>query len=175
MKSKKVKNCFHCAPEGFNIEYLRDNVCGLVENKKIPSERVITIKSPIDLEDDGRICAMGAADVKAAYESAHAAFASWKKTELAKRKKILVKFGELLEENYQNLAKLIVNHVGKSLKDAVIEIRRSVEYIHETIKVYEQMAKRPKVIGSEIHGIKNKTGYFTREPLGVVLAITPFN
>ncbi|WP_081794283.1 aldehyde dehydrogenase family protein [Mycoplasmoides pirum] len=173
--NKKNKNCLHCAPEGFNIEYLKDNICGLIENKKISSQKVIIIKSPVDLEDDGRICAMTANDVKQAYISANKSFKTWSKETYAKRKKILLKFADLLNKNIQNLAKLLVNHVGKSLKESVIEIQRSIEYIHETINVYEKMMSKPKIIGPKEHKIKNKIGYFTREPLGVVLAITPFN
>ncbi|WP_052664051.1 aldehyde dehydrogenase family protein [Mycoplasmoides alvi] len=173
--NKKKKDCFHCAPEGFNIEYLKENVCGLIGNKKIASQKIITIKSPIDLEDDGRVCAMSANDITNAYEDANKAFSSWSKTSFSQRKKILQKFAKSLWDNRKDLAKLVINHVAKTTNDTLDEIKRSIEYINETILVYEKIIKTPKIIGPKDHKIKNKTGYFTREPIGVVLAITPFN
>lgn len=171
---KNKKNC-NCAPEGFDIEYLKSNVCGLIGNKSVGSKKLITIKSPVDLEDDGHVCAMSSEDVVNAYDSAALAFKTWSKTPFDKRKKILLKFADLLLKNRNDLAKLLVNHVGKGLKDAAVEVERSAIYIHDTINVYEQMLKQPKVVDPKAHGVKGKTGYFTREPLGVVLAVTPFN
>lgn len=175
MKSKKNKECLHCAPEGFNIEYLRENVCGLISNKKISSQKVIIIKSPIDLEDDGRVCAMTANDVKQAYDAATESFKTWSKTTFNQRKHILEKFAKYLWDSRKDLAKLVINHIAKSTNDTFDEIKRSVDYVYQTISVYEKMMQNPKIIGPKEHEIKNKIGIFTREPIGVVLAITPFN
>lgn len=172
MSNKKKINCTF---ERFNIEYLQNNICGIIGNKPIFSKKLITIKSPIDLQNNGNVYAMSAIDVQKAYEGAFDIFKKWSKTLYDKRKKILLKFADLLIKNRTELAKLLVNHIAKSFNESILEIERSVEYIYETIKIYEKLITKPKIIDYKIHGIKNKIGYFTREPLGIILAITPFN
>lgn len=104
------------------------------------------------------------------------AFAIYKNTSFESRKNKLLNFCELLNKNWDEISNLIVQEIAKSKRDAIKEIERTIDYIKLTIDEYEKMInKQPMIIDSNVHNIKGKTGKFYYEPLGVVLAISPFN
>jgi glyceraldehyde-3-phosphate dehydrogenase (NADP+) len=83
---------------------------------------------------------------------------------------------ELLKIQADSLANLLSQEIGKTLEDARSEIDRSIEYMEMTMEgvrflngaiYYGDLS--PKYPRGE------KTGYYNRVPLGVILAISPFN
>ena len=90
------------------------------------------------------------------------------------RYKILIKAAELLEKQKEEFSNLIVNEIGVSLKDADHEVER-------TINVLILSAEGAKRVVGEVYPadvsdeFKDKTVYSIREPLGIILCITPFN
>ncbi|MBR2858054.1 aldehyde dehydrogenase family protein, partial [bacterium] len=87
----------------------------------------------------------------------------------------LVRLRDLLLKNKESLADILVQEIAKNNKESLAEIERSAEYITQTLSIYKELHDNPLVIDKKIHGISGKVGKFTREPLGVVLAIPPFN
>lgn len=161
--------------EDFKLHFLNPYSYGLINNEQVKTKTIISIKSPIDLKETWSFCGMNEDNVNKAYESAAAAFKTWSKTPFEKRKKVLLNFADILEQYKDFLAKLMVNQIAKSYKDSLAEVTRTITYIKDTVKVFEEKFIKPKVIGEKINAVKGKTGYFYREPLGVVLAISPFN
>ena len=110
------------------------------------------------------------ADVDAAVADAKAAFPEWAETSLAKRQQILFSFRELLNARRQELAEILTEEHGKVISDALGEISRGLE-------VVEWATGFPHLIKGE-YSENVSTGvdvYSTREPLGVVGIISPFN
>ena len=109
-------------------------------------------------------------DVSDAVAAAAAAFPAWRDTPVIKRCRILMHFKELLEERMEELAECLVKENGKLLAEARGDLRRGLE-------VVEFAAGMPSLAkGDFIEDIaKNIDGYNYREPLGVVVGITPFN
>lgn len=179
-KLKETSNMFKIGNSSFKVEdfklhFLNPYSYGLINNEPVKTKAIISIKSPIDLKETWSFCGMNEDDVNKAYQSAASAFKTWSKTPFEKRKKILLNFADLLEKHKDFLAKLMVNQIAKSYKDSLAEVTRTVIYIKDTIKVFEEQFIKPKIIGEKINAVKGKTGYFYREALGVVLAISPFN
>lgn len=90
------------------------------------------------------------------------------------RYKILIKAAKLLEKQKQEFSTLIVNEIGVSLKDAIHEVERTIN----VLVLCAEGAKR--VIGDTFpaevsEGFESKTIYSIREPIGIILCITPFN
>jgi acyl-CoA reductase-like NAD-dependent aldehyde dehydrogenase len=119
-----------------------------------------------------RVAAGDAEDINRAVTSARAAFrkGSWANLVPAKRKKILLRFAELIRERAEELALLETLDMGKpitdSLKVDVPGAARCIQWYAEAIdKVYDQVA--PTGPGA--------LALITREPLGVVGAIVPWN
>ncbi|MFT2752314.1 CoA-acylating methylmalonate-semialdehyde dehydrogenase [Clavibacter sp. Sh2088] len=108
--------------------------------------------------------------IERAIASAHAAFPAWRDLSLAKRQAILFRFRELLEAEKGELAEIITSEHGKVVSDALGEITRG----QEVVEFATGLAHHLKGEYSE----QVSTGvdvYSTKQPLGVVGIISPFN
>src|SRR6516225_1112141 len=119
-----------------------------------------------------RVAAGDTEDINRAVTSARAAFrkGSWANLAPAKRKKVLLRLAELIREHGEELALLETLDMGKPISDSLkIDMpaaARCVQWYAEAIdKVYDQVAPT----GPEALAL------ITREPLGVVGAIVPWN
>ena len=120
------------------------------------------------VQKEVRLATVGDLDVAVA--AAKAAFPAWANTSLAKRQRIIFKFRELLNERSEDLARILTAEHGKVLSDAMGEIARGLE-------VVELATGIPSLMMGE-YSENVSTGvdvYTTREPLGVVGIISPFN
>lgn len=125
---------------------------------------------------DGRILATvtacGTSDVDAAVASARAGFArgDWAAQSPADRKKVLLRFADLIEEHVDELALLETLDTGKPIRDSlqvdVPSTARCIRWYAEAVdKVYGEVAPT----GGDALAL------VTREPVGVVGAIVPWN
>lgn len=90
------------------------------------------------------------------------------------RHRILDRAARLLEERAEEAAWLIVREAGKTITQARKEVGRAVN----TISLSAEAARTAdgEVIPFDAYeGGANRRGWFTREPLGIILAITPYN
>lgn len=112
----------------------------------------------------------GPDEIERAIASAHAAFPTWRDLSLARRQAILFRFRELLEAEKGELAEIITSEHGKVVSDALGEITRG----QEVVEFATGLAHHLKGEYSE----QVSTGvdvYSTKQPLGVVGIISPFN
>lgn len=148
----------------------------LIAGELLSSKQEIAITNPSTLEPAGYIPNFEPHElVEKAMDAAYDSFNAWSKTEFKTRKEYLNKFAELLINKKEELADILVSEIAKSKKESLTEIERTVDYIYETIGTYENILLHPLTIGEETHGVKGKIGKFIYEPVGVVLAISPFN
>ena len=111
-----------------------------------------------------------AAEITAAIASAKAAFPAWRDMSLAKRQAIIFNFRELLNARKGELAEIITSEHGKVLSDALGEITRGQEVVEFACGM-NQMLK-----GEYSENVSTGVDvYSTRQPLGVVGVISPFN
>jgi malonate-semialdehyde dehydrogenase (acetylating)/methylmalonate-semialdehyde dehydrogenase len=112
----------------------------------------------------------GKTEIEAAVASAKAAFPAWSNLSLARRQAVLFRFRELLDARKGELAEIITSEHGKVLADSLGEISRG----QEVVEFATGLAHHLKGEFSE----EVSTGidvYSTRQPLGVVGIISPFN
>ena len=148
----------------------------LINGSLVDSSEKIIINSPINNLPYATVPYINEENiVNAAMSAAHLSFKNWSITTFEFRKNLLLKFKELVLANIDELSQILVNEISKSYNDSKTEIIRTMEYLDETIFQYEKLQNNPMIIDDNIHKIKGKTGKFIREPLGVVLAISPFN
>ncbi len=109
-------------------------------------------------------------EVGQAVQAAKEAFKTWKKVPVPKRARVLFKYQQLLTENHEKLAQLVVMENGKSYKEAYGEVLRGIECVEfacgaPSLMMGESLGSIAEDIDSEMF----------RYPLGVVGGITPFN
>ncbi|MGP9437386.1 NAD-dependent succinate-semialdehyde dehydrogenase [Ewingella sp. AOP8-B2-18] len=117
-----------------------------------------------------KVAKAGKAETNAAIKAASDALPAWRKKTGKARSEILHRWYELMIENKQFLGELMVAEQGKPLKEALGE----VEYAASYLQWFSEEAKRAN--GEIIPPVKEGSRIFaTREPIGVVAAITPWN
>ncbi len=111
-----------------------------------------------------------AGDVDEAVSEGTDAFESWRTRPVEARIQPLFRFKQLLEENHESLAKLLVEEHGKTLAEAKGELRRGIENV-------EAACGAPTLLqgGHVQHAAPEIDETAVRQPLGVFAAITPFN
>ncbi|MGM0878799.1 MAG: NADP-dependent glyceraldehyde-3-phosphate dehydrogenase [Bacillota bacterium] len=145
------------------------------EWKESKSEQTIEIFSPYSQEIIGEIQAITKDEVDEAISFAQEAQKSWGKTPLQERAKYLYKWADELVEMQDEIAEIIMKEVGKSLKDATNEVVRTADFIRYTVEEALHMHGESMKGDSFPGGSKSKIAIIERIPLGVVLAIPPFN
>ena len=109
-------------------------------------------------------------EIALAIKAARDAFPAWRDTSLAKRQQIIFSFRELLNARKGELAEIITSEHGKVLSDALGEITRGQEVVEFAVGI-------PHLLKG-YYSENVSTGvdvYSTRQPLGVVGIISPFN
>lgn len=139
------------------------------------SKEYIEIKSPIDNELLGKVPAMNKEEVDKAIESSKEAQKKWRLVPVADKVNILYKAADLLEEQKDKLADLLVKEIAKDRASAKSEIVRTADFIRFTADTAKNIQGESIPGDSFPGGKKNKMSIVTREPLGVILAISPFN
>ena len=139
------------------------------------SNNFIDIYSPVGNCLVGRVPAMTTDEVDYVFEVAKKAQKEWKNTPANLRAEILHKAASLLEEKVDDMADVMMREIGKDKKSCESEILRSADYIRFTADAAKNLSGE-SIPGDSFPGFKkNKISVVTREPLGVVLAIAPFN
>src|SRR5437016_10953213 len=110
------------------------------------------------------------ADVDAAVQAAAAAFPAWRRTPPGERIQYLFKLKNLLEENLDELSRLITLENGKTFAEARAEMRRGIENLEVACGI--PMMMQGHILEDVTPGVDEMQ---IRQPLGVVAAITPFN
>jgi aldehyde dehydrogenase (NAD+) len=108
--------------------------------------------------------------VKAAVRVAADAWPSWRNTAAPSRGKVLLEAARLMDKHREEMARLISLEEGKAIKDSRAEVQRS-------INITEFMSGEGRRFGGYTSGseMSTKFAFTTRQPLGVVACITPWN
>ena len=128
--------------------------------------------SPVDGRLLGLVASCDLADAELAVADARATFESgvWSRMAPAQRKRIMIRFADLLDQHTEELALLETLDMGKPISDAlsvdVPAASRAIRWSGEAVdKIYDEVAPTPH----------DELGLVTREPIGVVTAIVPWN
>src|SRR5438128_5441464 len=109
-------------------------------------------------------------EVEKAIANAEAAFPAWAATNPQRRARVMFKFLELIQAEYDDLARLLSSEHGKTFADSKGDIQRGLEVVEFACGIPHLMkGEYTEAAGPGIDL------YSMRQPLGVVAGITPFN
>ncbi len=137
-------------------------------------KKTFDVLSPIDGSLVGKVQKATKKDAENAVEEAFKAKEKISNMAAIDRSEILRKASKILEKNKDEVIKTIVLEAGKPVKLAEGEVNASIlrlEYASEEIK----MMRGEFLKGDVVPKHKKRLGIIMRKPLGVILAITPFN
>ncbi|HWK28589.1 MAG TPA: aldehyde dehydrogenase family protein [Solirubrobacter sp.] len=113
-----------------------------------------------------------AADVDAAVQAAHRAFADWQKTDAEDRANLLRKAIGLIERDRKDLTLSLVHEQGKPVTEAAGE----VHHLIHGLNYYADLATKVRGSYQPLPSALSKAyGMVLRRPMGVVAAIVPNN
>jgi len=130
----------------------------------------LTVENPATGDLLGTVPDAGAAETRRAIEAASKALPAWRAKTAAERATLLHKLADLILANQEELASILTSEQGKPLAEARGEVGASAAYV----RWFAEEARRlyGDVIPSPWPG---RRILVTKEPVGVVAAITPWN
>ena len=121
-------------------------------------------------EVQAKVALANKSEVENAIANAEAAFPAWAATNPQRRARVMFKFLELIQGEYDDLARLLSSEHGKTFADAKGDIQRGLEVVEFACGIPNLMK------GEYSEGAGPGIDlYSIRQPLGVVAGITPFN
>jgi len=152
---------------------------GLVINgKKVEKAETVPLVSPGSGKVIDRISKGTKDDVNEAIEAARLAFEGWSGTPLNKRSTILLNAAALLRERGEDFALTLATEAGKPIRDSRVEVIRAAGVFtsaaQEATRMLEGRVHRVDAYEYPA-GNQDRMVFTSREPVGVVAAILPFN
>ncbi|PLZ91769.1 methylmalonate-semialdehyde dehydrogenase (CoA acylating) [Fischerella thermalis CCMEE 5198] len=130
----------------------------------------LDVINPATTEVLAKVPLSTASEVNQATEVAAAAFVTWRRTPPTERVQYLFKLKNLLEENFEDLARTITQECGKTLAESKGEMRRAIENVEVACGIPMMMQ------GTNLEDIaRGIDEMMIRQPLGVCAVIGPFN
>jgi len=134
------------------------------------SNKTSKVFNPATGEQTAEVNLASKADIDLAVEKAKKAFLDWSKKPPAQRARVLFKFKELIEKNYDEIIKLIVSEHGKVYEDAKGSLTRGLEVVEFACGIPHLLkGEFTENVGTDVDS------WSMRQPLGVCAGITPFN
>jgi malonate-semialdehyde dehydrogenase (acetylating) / methylmalonate-semialdehyde dehydrogenase len=134
------------------------------------SDERLDVTNPATGEVMAQVPMSSAKDVDRAVAAARAAFPGWRATPPVERARACFELKYLLEENKDELARLVTRDNGKAFKDASGEVRRGIECVEVATGIPSLMQ------GANLEDVsRGIDSDMIRQPIGVFAAITPFN
>jgi malonate-semialdehyde dehydrogenase (acetylating)/methylmalonate-semialdehyde dehydrogenase len=136
----------------------------------VPAGRMGDVYNPATGQVAKKVPLSDARIVDAAVKAAAAAYPAWRDTPPLRRARVMQKFLQLLQDNQQELARLVSEEHGKTLPDASGSVQRGIEVVEFACGIPHLL----KGEFSENVGTAVDT-HTLRQPVGVCAGITPFN
>ncbi|MFH0816254.1 MAG: aldehyde dehydrogenase family protein [Methanobacteriota archaeon] len=145
-----------------------------VDGKWIDRDEKMDVRDPFDGSLIDRVPKATIEDVELALKSAVEGFRAIRGLPAHQRAEILMRTSNIVKRDFDEFARTIAREGSKTIKEARREVTRCIN----TLTVSAEESKR--ILGETIPfdsypGGENKIGYYYRFPIGVILAITPFN
>lgn len=132
------------------------------------SPETIPVENPATGQTLAYMPLSGESDVDRAVTVAREALWSWRRVPVVQRVRCLFRFKNLLEKNFEELARVVTIDNGKTLDEARVSVRRGIENVEHACAMPSLM--KGSALEDAQAGIDCET---FRQPVGVFAAITP--
>ena len=145
----------------------------LIRGKRVSKEKKVEVINPYN---DKVVDTLGMSDINDVSEAitiAQKGFQIMKEMPAGQRAQILQNASDLIQQRKKEFSQAVALECGKTIHEARAEVDRAVN----TMKLSALAAIKltGETVRFDLAGQSNKIGFFTRVPLGIVCAITPFN
>ncbi len=138
--------------------------------KTSPTKETTEVFNPSTGKVIGQVPLCDEDEVVSIIEAAEAALPDWSATPAVERARVMFKFRDLIEQNFDDLARLVTTEHGKTLPEARAEVQRGLEMVEFASSVPTML------MGDTLPNIATDVDAETnRHPVGVCVGITPYN
>jgi len=144
------------------------------DDKKIIDDQPETLysRSPADSSDIiGAIAAPTKNDCLKVLDTSLKAFEKWKNVPVPERAMLLEKAADTLEENYYELMALAIREAGKTVNNAMSEVREAVDFCRYYAEQARKVISEPLILDGPV----GEENYMLLEGRGCALCISPWN
>lgn len=143
----------------------------LISGHEANKDNIEDVHNPATGDVLGTVINANLADVEIAINNAKLAFDSWDKTPAFERANMLEKMADLLEENMANLLAIAIAEAGKTLANAVNEIREAVDFCRYYACQCRQLFSNP----TDLPGPTGERNQLSLHGRGPFVCISPWN
>lgn len=141
-----------------------------INGQAVPGQ-LADILNPATGEIIGKRCLAGEADLLHALDGALKSWHHWNGTAVRQRAKILEQTADLYEQNSNELVTLCIREAGKTIFDALAELREAVDFL----RYYAHLAKKTLARRRSMPGPTGESNTLGMQGRGVFLCISPWN
>uniref|UniRef100_C6E012 Aldehyde Dehydrogenase n=1 Tax=Geobacter sp. (strain M21) TaxID=443144 RepID=C6E012_GEOSM len=131
---------------------------GLLENERVGEAPLLSVEAALEALD-------------VAVSAYHNGRGTWPTMSVGERIHCITRFSRRVQEKRDEVVKLLMWEIGKSLKEAQGEFDRAIAYIRDTVEALKELDR----VSSRFVIQQGIIGQIRRAPLGVVLCMGPYN
>jgi len=146
----------------------------IIGGKLVDKEKKINVLNPEDESIIDTVPAADNSDVETAFKIAKEGAVEMEKLSAYDRYSILLKAAEIVNSRLEEFAKTIALEGIKTIKEARLEVKRAINTVTYAAEEAKRIYGEVIPMDGDFRSL-NRFGYWVREPVGVVLAITPYN
>ncbi len=146
----------------------------LIGGREVAGEQEIPVLNPFDGSEVGTVPSATESQVDEALSIAVEGARTMERMSRFDRAEILSRASRLVGDRIEDLARTMASEVGKTIREARGEISRTVQTLAVSAEEARRLAGEIVPFDGAPTG-KGRFGFFLRVPVGVVVAITPFN
>ncbi len=144
-----------------------------IKGKRIIKDRKISVLSPYNSQTIEEVGLSDEKDVVEAIQLAREGFKILRNMSAGERARVLEKTAKIIGEKREDFARVICLEVGKTINEARAEVDRAINTIK--LSSIAAMTLKGETVRLDLGSGTKKIGFYIRVPLGIVLAISPFN
>lgn len=144
-----------------------------IKGKRVIREKKVVVLNPYNNQIVDEIGLSDERDGAEAIEIAQEGYRLLKDMPAGERAKILERTAKIIAEKREEFARTICLEVGKTINEARTEVDRAVNTLK--LSSLAAMTLKGETVRMDLGGPTKKIGFYMRIPIGVVLAISPFN
>lgn len=143
------------------------------KGKRVVKERKVEVTNPYNDQVFQTLGMSDGKDVSDAIATAHKGFEILRRMPAGDRAHILEKTSDIIKKRKDDFARAIALESGKTIKEARGEVDRAANTMK--LSALAAMKLTGETVRFDLAGPSKKVGFYMRVPLGIVLAVTPFN
>jgi RHH-type proline utilization regulon transcriptional repressor/proline dehydrogenase/delta 1-pyrroline-5-carboxylate dehydrogenase len=144
----------------------------IINGKKIPTDKTINVSNPYNINESvGQYDEADIHEAEQALAAANKGKSILKNLPVEERCKIIENLADKLEAHRDELVSLCQREAGKTIQDAIDEIREAVDFC----RYYPQQARKQFIDPISFHGPTGESNDLIFEPKGIFVCISPWN